>query len=307
MNESNHLIARLRFRHLQLLSEVQARGSLRAAAQALNLTQPALSKALTEIERAFGFTLFVRTPRGLTPTAQGEVVLKGATQLLGELTFLRTEAEHAGRFCARIRVGAPPFLAQTFLPDVIAKLVKRQMPVRVHLLEERVPALLSALHKGELDALISTFPLQMLQSEAEALEFTRLFDVQFAVVAAKDHPLARARRTDWSRLSQEPWVMPVEGSMGRRLIEDCFTRVGIPVPLPVIEATSPTTSMQFVASGLGIGIVPNVTLIQHSSMQANPVKQIRVLPEPPPSVVALIVREGSFNPRVALLKEVLDL
>lgn len=307
MNEPDHLVARLRFRHLQLLSEVQARGSLRAAAQALNLTQPALSKALTEIERAFGFTLFVRTPRGLTPTMQGEVVLKGATQLLGELTYLRTEAEHAEHFSARIRIGAPPFLAQTFLPDVIAKLVKRPMPVRVHLLEERVPALINALQKGELDALISTFPLQMLQSEAEALQFTRLFDVQFAVVAARDHPLVRARRTDWARLAQEPWVMPVEGSMGRRLIEDCFIRVGIPVPLPVIESTSPTTSMQFVASGLGIGIVPNVTLIQHSSMQANPVKQIRVLPEPPASVVALIVREGSFNPRVALLKEVLDI
>ncbi len=307
MTEPDHLIARLRFRHLQLLGQVQAKGSLRAAAQALNLTQPALSKALTEIERAFGLTLFVRTARGLTPTTQGEVVLKGASRLLGELTHLRTEAEHADRFPARIRIGAPPFLAQTFLPDVINKLVHRDKPLRVHLQEERVPALIRGLQQGELDALITTFPMQMMESEVEGLLFTRLFDAQFAIVAATDHPLARTRRVTWARLAQEQWIMPVEGSMARRLLEDCFTREGVPVPVPIIESTNPNTGVQFVANGTGVGIVPNVTLLQHSSMQLNPVRQIRVVPEPPTSVVALIVRDGPFNPRVAWLKEALEL
>lgn len=305
--EPDRLVAKLRFRHLRLLKEVQARGSLRAAALALNLTQPALSKALTEIEDAFGFALFARAARGLTPTARGEVVLRGATLLLEQLTHLRSEAVTADRFVANIRIGAPPFVAQAYLSDVIAKLVQREEPVRVQLMEDRVPFLIRALQQGELDALITTFPQQMLASDADAFEYVNLFEVQFAVVAAAAHPLIRSRRVDWARLSREPWVMPAEGSMGRKLIEQCFTHAGVPVPLPVIEATSPITSVQLVAAGLGIGIVPDVTLLHHGAWQTGSVKPVRVAPAPLSSAVALIYRQGPVSPRVMLLREALGL
>ncbi|ETF02057.1 LysR family transcriptional regulator [Advenella kashmirensis W13003] len=303
----DHLISRLRFRHLRLLMQVQSKGSLRAAAQALNLTQPALSKALTEIESAFGFALFARSARGLTPTKQGEVVLRGAARLLEELTHLRAEAVTAERFPVTIRIGAPPFVAQTYLPEVIAALVRQQPPVRVRLLEERVPALIEALQRGELDALVTTFPLQMLDADINAFKYVRLFEVQFAVIASSDNPLVRSPRVDWTRLAQQPWVMPPEGAMGRKLLEECFTHAGVPVPLPIIESTSPTTSVQFVAAGLGVGIVPDLALLQHTHVQAGVIRPVRVVPEPPSSVVALIYREGAINPRVDLLKRALSL
>jgi len=305
--EPDHLVARLRFRHLRLLTELQARGSLRAAAQALSLTQPALSKALTEIEGAFGFALFARGARGATPTAQGQVVLRGAALLLQELTHLRAEAAAADHYGAHIRIGAPPFVAQVYLPEVVARLVQGAAPVRVQLLEERVPALIAALRRGDLDALVTTFPQQMLAQDGGALQAIKLFEVQFAVIAPAGHALARARRTDWARLSRQRWVMPGEDSMGRKLIEQCFTQAGVPAPLPVIESTSPTTSIQFVAAGLGIGIVPDVALLHHGASRDGAVKPVRVAPAPPASAVALIFREGPRNPRIALLKEALGL
>jgi LysR family transcriptional regulator of abg operon len=288
-----------------MLQVVQATGSLRAASQALNLTQPALSKALTEIESAFGFVLFLRTARGLTPTAQGEAVLRGATLLLEELGHLRADALTADRFAAKIRIGAPPFVAQMYLGGVVKKLVNHATPMRVQLMEERVPALIRALQQGEIDALISTFPLQRLESGAGAFQYIKLFETQFAVIACAKHPLVRARHVDWARLARERWVMPAEGSMGRKLIEDCFTHAGLPAPLPVVESTSPTTSVQFVAADLGIGIVPDIALIRRSVPPGDSVKQIRVQPEPPSSVVALIFREGASNPRVAQLRDAL--
>jgi LysR family transcriptional regulator of abg operon len=303
--EPDHLVAKLRFRHLRMLQVLQTSGSLRAASQALNLTQPALSKALSEIENAFGFALFLRTARGLAPTAQGEVVLRGANLLLEELTHLRSDALTADRFTAKIRIGAPPFVAQTYLCGVIEKLVNHATPIRVQLVEQRVPALIRALQQGEIDALITTFPLQMLESGAGAFQYVRLFEVQFAVVASAKHPLVRSRRVDWTRLSQERWVMPAEGSMGRKLIEDCFTHAGLPAPLPVIESTSPTTSVQFIAAGLGIGIVPDMNLLRRSPLMVDSVRQIHVQPEPPSSAVALIFRKGAIHPRVALLQEAL--
>lgn len=305
--ESDHLVAKLRFRHLRLLKEVQTRGSLRAAALALNVTQPALSKALAEIEDAFGFSLFERGARGLTPTVRGEVVLRGVTLLLEQLAHLRSQAIAVDRFAAHIRIGAPPFVAQIYLSEVIAKLVRRDVPARVQLIEERVPFLVRALQRGELDALITTFPQQILAGDAQAFEYVNLFDVRFAVVAAAAHPLCRSRQVSWARLACEPWVMPVEESMGRKLIEQCFELAGVPVPMPVIEATSPTTSVQLVAAGLGMGIVPDVALLRQGAWQAGSVVPVKVIPAPPSRAVALIYRKGPANPQVALLKQALGI
>ena len=151
MQESERLAARLRFRHLQLITEIQRCGSLRAASQPLNLTQPALSKALREIEAAFGFTLFARTARGLTPTAQGAVVVRGAAMLLEELAHLHAEAAAGESAISLVRIGAPPFVAQDYLPAVLTRLALRKPPVRTQLTEDRVPLLLESLTAGKLD------------------------------------------------------------------------------------------------------------------------------------------------------------
>src|SRR5688572_22956973 len=109
------LAARLRFRHLQLLLALRDGGSLRAAAQAMNLTQPALSKALGEIETSFGVPLFERTARGLTPTARGLVALDGAALLLAQLGHVQQDVA-AATPAPTLRVGAPPFVAHGYLP-----------------------------------------------------------------------------------------------------------------------------------------------------------------------------------------------
>src|SRR5215467_6987729 len=89
------LLARLRFRHLQLIAEIERSGSLSASAAALNLTQPALSKALKEVEAMLGFRLFDRGARGLQKTVQGDIVMNGAILMLRELEHLYAEARSA--------------------------------------------------------------------------------------------------------------------------------------------------------------------------------------------------------------------
>jgi DNA-binding transcriptional LysR family regulator len=303
---AEHLIARLRFRHLRLLTELQRGGSLRAAAEALSLTQPALSKALVEIEAAFGFALFVRTPRGLKPTEQGAVAIRGAALLLKELAHVQLEATAGDRFAASLRIGAPPFVAQGYLPEVLKKLVQRNPPVRVHLLEERVPVLMQALMKGEVDALLTTYPAQLPEPGAVALHYEKLFEVQFSIIAPKKHRLVRARSVSWQELSSEPWVLPAQGAMARRVIEDCFIRAGVMPPMPIIESASPVTNVELVAAGVGLGIAPDVTLIAHAK-NLNLVDQVRVSPAVPSGPVALIHRAGVSSPRVDLFREALGL
>ena len=301
--QTAQLVSRLRFRHLQLMTELKRGGSLRAAAQVLNLTQPALSKALGEIESAFGFALFTRTARGVTPTASGEVAIRGAALLLQELAHVREEAAAGGSTAAIVRIGAPPFVAQGYLPPVLLRLCRRDPPVRVHLLEERVPVLMQALVAGEVDALVTSYPAQMPQAGAVALVYEKLFDAEFHIIAPPGHPLARARQVDWQRLALEPWVMPAQASMVRRVIEECFMRAGAVAPVPVVESTSPVTNVQLVAAGLGLSATPAATA--RHAISLGQVKRVRAVPPIAPGPVALIYRAGVENPRVMLLREAL--
>ena len=302
--DARRLIARLRFRHLQLLVELQRGGSLRAAAVVLNLTQPALSKALGEVESAFGFALFERSPRGMAPTRQGAIAIRGAALLLEELLHLQREAG-AQPAVTLLRIGAPPFVAQGYLPETLSRLLADDAPVRVELTEERVPLLVRSLLEGKLDALVTSYPAEMPEAAGQQLRHEKLFDADFCVIAPPGHPLARARRVNWRQLGAARWIMPAKTSMVRRMMEEVFRGQGVAPPLPVVESTSPVTNIRLVAAGLGISAVPGASL--RSAQHEGLVKPVRVSPPIPPNPVALITRETGDNPRLAMLREALGL
>lgn len=297
------LIARLRFRHLHLLLELHRGGSLRAAASVLNLTQPALSKALAEIEGTFGFALFTRSARGMAPTPRGEIAIRGASLLLAELAHVGVEAS-AEPATTLLRIGAPPFVALAYLPEVLSKLLSGGR-IRVLLMEDRVPLLVQSLLNGELDALVTSLPAQMLEAAEQRLHYEKLFEADFAVIAPPEHPLGRACIVDWQRLSRERWIMPMGTSMVRHLIDDVFRREGLIAPSPVIESTNPVTNLHLVASGLGISAVPGATL--RIAGAAGLVQRLRAEPPIPSAPVALIHRSKPLNPRVTLLRSALGL
>lgn len=303
--DTAHLVARLRFRHLQLLAWLQHGGSLRAAAQALNLTQPALSKSLGEIESAFGFALFTRSARGLAPTPQGAVACRGAVRLLAELAHLHGEAAAGHQVQAVVRVGAPPFVAQGYLPEVLARLTQGPAPVRVRLMEERVPLLLQALAEGEVDALVTSYPTQMPLVPDLQLRIEKLFEAEFVVIAPPRHPLARARQVDWLRLADEPWVLPAPTTMLSRLLEESFLRAGAVPPASRVESSSPLTNVRLVAAGTGLSAVP--AAMARSALALNEVQRVRVQPAIGPGPVALIGLAGAPSARVQLLRQALGL
>lgn len=300
----NRLLARLRFRHLQLLVALRDGGSLRAAAGMLNLTQPALSKALAEVEAAFGHALFVRHARGLTPTARGAAVIRGAALLMAELAHVQAEAS-AEDGPMVLRIGAPPFVALGYFPQAMARLARAQPHVRVELMEERVPMILRALVEGRLDALFTSFPAELPgEVDARSLRHEKLFDAAFDVVAPARHPLARARRLDWARLAQERWIMPTRISMVQRMMEDVFRRQGLVPPVPVITSTSPVTNLRLVAAGLGLSAVPRAIL---ESAGIEGIRRLRVQPQIEPGPVGLIYRAAPASARVQLLRQALGL
>lgn len=298
-SDAAHLAARLRFRHLQMLLALEAGGSLRAAAQTLNLTQPAVSKALGEIESAFGAALFERTARGLTPTQRGKAALRGATLLLAQLAHVQQEVG-AAEPLVRLRVGAPPFVAHGYLPPVLARLGAAVPGLQVSLLEERVPLLLRALAAGQVDALVTSYPAQMPEELGVQIAYEKLFEAEFVVIGPPAHPAARKRRPPWSALADAAWVLPATGSMVRRVVEECFLRAGVAAPQPLVESTSPVTNVELVAQGLGLGVAP-----AHSARAAiaqGRVARIPVVPAIPPNPVALMWRSGPRHAAIDALR-----
>lgn len=303
---NERLLARMRFRHLQLVAEVERTGSLRAAAQTLHLTQPALSKALKELESILGFALFTRTTRGLASTAQGRIFIHGAHLLIGEMRHVRNEASAAGpegRAASILRIGAPPFVAMDMLPRVLLHLATREPPVMVRLREERVPQLFSALLAGEVDVLVTIYtPEALAASASNAFLYEKLANQDYAVIAPPAHPLTRTRRVPWAQLATERWVLATKSALIRNVVEEHFLREGLIPPDPAIESTSPVTNVKLVAAGLGLSAVPTSSM--REAERAGEVRRIRVYPPIGSSAVGLIYRaSAALHPRVSLLRE----
>lgn len=296
------LIARLRFRQLQLLETVAATGSLRAAAQALHQTQPALSKSLREVEDMLGFPLFERTPRGLRASAQGRIVVRGASLLIAELRNIHDEARVSqGRAEAVLRLGVPPFIALSLLPSVLSHLLRREPPVLVRLTEQPVPQLHELLLAGELDALLTTYSSEPVAiTGAQRLRYEKLFDGEIVVVAPAGWRSPGVAR--WKQLAAERWILPDRASLIRRLADEMFLRDGCKSPEPVVESTSPLTNVSLVSAGLGLAMVPASTAKE--AERAGKLKRVNVRPAIPTAPVALVYRaELSSHPRITLLRQ----
>jgi len=305
-----HLLAPLRFRHLQLTAEVERTGSLSRPADALNLTQPALNKAPKELEGKMGFEIFHRGTRGLQKTAQGAVVVNGAVLLIRELMHLHAEAEVAGGdggLAAVLRLGTSAFLAVGLLPSVIAKLTGMAPPLVVWLREDTVPHLFDALLGGELDALVTLYNADLMAGPAgREVRFEKISEERYVVIAPTGHPLAGPRAVSWAALAQAPWVLTRQPSLARVFIDDSFRQHGIAPPVPVCETDGPVTAARLVAAGVGLSSVPESTA--QEALDNKTVSLVRLQPPQPSATLGLVYRiTASDHPRIALLRQALPL
>lgn len=238
---AEHLVRRLRLRHLELLVALAEAGTLRGAAARLHLSQPALSKMLSEIEAGFGGRLFERRPQGVAANALGKAVTYRARVILGELArgrddvdALRTGAEGV------LRLGAPSVTA--VVPRAIAQLRLRVPGARIQIREGRVADLIRRLLDGELDCVLGAITSESLTSDLPRLLRTEIsLEDELCVLCAAEHPLARSRRLRWADLHSACWVAPPKDTVVRQAFMTAFLNEGLAPPEPVIEVVSSVT------------------------------------------------------------------
>ncbi|TFY99838.1 LysR family transcriptional regulator [Ramlibacter rhizophilus] len=241
-------------RQLQAFGLVARHGSFTQAAQAMHLTQSALSLLLRELEAALDTRLVNRTTRSVTLTDVGAEFLEMTQRVLGDLEHAVT---HVGELIAkqrgRVVIAAPLVLAGTFLPPLLASFRARFPGIELVLKDSLPDEVLPHVRSGAADLGIGTFPRVQ-----DGLEQVLLFRESLVAVFPRTHALARTRGTatvKWRQLAGEPVLTLPRGSVFRDLAEAGFAAAGLPLA-PALEATYVGTLIGLVKAGLGVAVVP---------------------------------------------------
>jgi DNA-binding transcriptional LysR family regulator len=232
----------LKTRHLVLLVELGRHHSILQAAQAANLTQPAASKLLSELEHSLGVPLFERLPRGVVPTKYGEVLIRRAGTALSEMDAAYQEVmELMSGLSGAVTIGSVITPSSRLIPEAV-KLLKASHP-RVHVVisVETSRLLIERLRAGELDMAIARI---LDTASAHELDFEPLTDEPHSLIARMGHPLAERSDLTLEEVAQEAWILPPSGSILRDRLTALFISQGLDQPKETVE----TLSLQVIAN-----------------------------------------------------------
>ncbi|MCE2563264.1 LysR substrate-binding domain-containing protein [Komagataeibacter sp. FNDCF1] len=236
---SDHLLARLAFRHLRMVMAIAGTGSLAAAARQLNMTQSAVTKSLQETETLFGTRLFERTPQGAIPTAQGQVLLGHARVMMDLFIQAADEVSAPPAGGGQVRVGTLQSASAALLPRAITMLRREHPDISVSVIEGTNDMLMPAMLRGEIDLVVGRIPA-MRQHDHLADEIL-MHDVA-CIVAHARHPLTRSPSLSLRDLAHRAWILPPQGTTLRQQIDQAFRDEGIAPPRGAVESVSLLTN-----------------------------------------------------------------
>jgi DNA-binding transcriptional LysR family regulator len=247
---------------LATLRAVLAHGSFSSAAQALHLTQPAVSRQVTILERHLDVQLVRRTQRGVYPTEAGTLLVRHTEAILDRLARAESEiAELAGLHRGTIRLGSF-FTALVYLSAEVAATLGERHPglVIVDDLVDRAEAL-SKLARGSLDvALIFEHDFEPAPTP-DAVETMDLFDDPARVLLPARHRLAARSTVRIQELGDETWIRAHDGSAARH-VDHLLSRVDFsPHMLSAGHGDEPIEAQALVAAGRGITIAYDLNVL----------------------------------------------
>ena len=263
MQLSDRIGRRLKLQDLHVLMAVVQAGTMGKAAQRLNTTQPNISRAIAELEHAFGVRLLDRHPKGVAPTEYGRALLDCGTAVFDELRQGVKKIELlADPGAGEVRVGSTLYTGETFVTAVIDRLSRRYPRMTFHLVtSDKTDTLYRDLHERKVDFLIARKGSHL---SDEKLAFEMLYAPSSVVVAGSRSPWARRRRITLAELVNEPWVLPSpEDIMGPTYL-DIFSASRLDHPRIAVVATEPGARLNLVATGRFLSILTSVLRLSKS-------------------------------------------
>jgi DNA-binding transcriptional LysR family regulator len=266
------------------------------AAEAVYVTQPALSQQVQRLEAELGIALLRRTSRGVELTPAGEEMLGRAETILAEVARARGAMdEHAGVVRGAVRVAATTADALR-LPDVLANFHREHPGVRLALRHASASEVLALVRRGAVDLAV----LSLGGEPVDGLTVTPLPDEPLRAIAAPDESF-RAVAVAIEDLRGRPFVLGEPGTALRATVMAACQEHGFS-PVPLLEVSDPATVRFLVSAGLGISLVPQSWLDQ-----PGPPVSVAALIEPAPRHALSLLSAGELPPAGRLLKDALEL
>ncbi|MBO9537359.1 LysR family transcriptional regulator [Herbaspirillum sp.] len=230
---------------LEMFSAIVSAGSLGRAAAVLDLTQPALSRAIKRLEESVGGALFERHTRGMHLTPLGQALLPHAVSLQREARQAREELD-AIRGLAKgvIKVGAVGSIASLVLPLAVRGVLDKWPNLRVEVIEGVWDRLVEGLLTHEIDLALSTSGAET--DGVAAISDCRWNDLSY-VVAGRDHPLRERGKISLADTLTQRWALTPKGTGPYLHVKETFAQAGLPMPEIAVESRSVTVLKSLVA------------------------------------------------------------
>ena len=290
----------MNFRTLGYFVAVAELGNMSRASEQLNVSQPAVSKAISSLEHEVGYPLFLRQSGRLSLTDYGEQFLQHARAMLAELRNSQANLDglREGR-SGLLRIGAVPVVVPELVSRALARVFALLPGVRLSIrTDSQIP---TALGDGTLDLIISHYAEDQPPDWAEQ---DYLFTPQLRVVASKAHPLARREGLTLEELAEENWIMPPQDMRPFQVFAEEFKAHNLSVPANHIQIHSRALTYSLLAEGRFLCMMP-----VHPVCSGPHWDQLTVLSVPMrarPWSIGVITRRRAVLPTVArVFKEAL--
>ncbi|GIW97873.1 MAG: hyalin [Pirellulaceae bacterium] len=219
------------------------------AAEALGVSQSALSRSVQRLEEELGRPLLERKTRRVVVTEAGNLLRRRAKEILALLDDTKTEIMDDGSH-GRLRIGAIPTIAPYFLPPVLQDFAADHPEATLMVQEMTTDALIKQCKEGDIDVAVVSLPI-----DVRYLDVEPLFEEELLLAVSPQHPLAKKRRIEPTDLMDQPFILLDElHCLSDQVLTYCHQQLLQPV---VVERTSQLAMVQeLVAMGHGVSLVP---------------------------------------------------
>lgn len=248
-------LTRLKLKQLRLLIAVGKHGNIQAGARELNVSQPAATKMIKDLELDFEVLLFDRTNRGVVPTIYGEALIRHGKLIFSQISNVAQELDDlAEGSSGRVVVGTLLAASSHLLPMAIDEIRQQRPNMTIKVIEGTNEVLMPSLHSGEIDLVVGRLPTHRHRQELSQIP---LFQEDIHLVVGKSHPLAQQSNIQFADLADYGWILPPVETSLRRQIDQYFIQNNQYQPPTLIESVSYLTNRALLAGkGDLIAIMP---------------------------------------------------
>jgi DNA-binding transcriptional LysR family regulator len=288
----------LRLRDLHAFFVVVQQGSMAKAAVQLGVSQPAVSKVISDLEHALGVRLLDRSTKGVEPTVYGRALLKRGKAAFDELRQGIRDIEFlADPASGEVKIGCPAGVGATLLLRIVEQFMEKYPRVVMHVDAVTDPQTFPGLHDRKYDLYVTLLPLPE-HRVPEGLDAEFLFSDPLVIAAGKHHRWANRRKIDFAELVGEPWLFPRTDSWNYICMADAFRLRGLPLPKISLWSNVAPLRDHLMAKG------QYVTALAKSNAEGYGMKVLPVdLPVRPWPVVIATVKNRTLSPVVELFIE----